>query len=60
MTKESAAKANVKQAVPFLGVTNMEASLRYYVDGLGFEMRRWWIPDVQDGDYEHDGRVRWC
>ena len=25
---------NVKQAVPFFGVTNMEASLRFYVDGL--------------------------
>jgi lactoylglutathione lyase len=60
MTIESAAKAQVKQAVPFLGVTNMEASLRFYTVGLGFEMRRWWIPDDQDGDYEHDGRVRWC
>ena len=26
---------NVRQAVPFFGVTNMEASLRYYVGGLG-------------------------
>ena len=51
MTIESATKANVKQVVPFLGVTNMEASLRFYVDGLGFEMKRWWIPDDEDGDY---------
>jgi uncharacterized glyoxalase superfamily protein PhnB len=50
---------NVKQAVPFLGVTDMGASLRFYVDGLGFTMKRHWIPD---GD-EHDpveGKIRWC
>ena len=28
---------NVEQAVPFFMVTKMEASLRFYVDGLGFE-----------------------
>jgi catechol 2,3-dioxygenase-like lactoylglutathione lyase family enzyme len=37
--------ANVKQAVPFFGVTDMEVSLRFYVDGLGFTMTRRWIPD---------------
>lgn len=54
--------ANVKQAVPFFGVTNMEASLRFYVDGLGFEMKRWWIPDQADGHHgqKPDGRIRWC
>jgi lactoylglutathione lyase len=60
MTTESATKANVKQAVPFFGVTDMEASLRFYVDGLGFEMKRWWIPDDEDGHYARDGKVRWC
>lgn len=49
---------NVKQAVPFFGVTHMEASLRFYVDGLGFKMTRWWIPD-QPND-KPDGRIRWC
>src|SRR5262249_26012720 len=50
--------ANVKQAVPFLGVTNMEASLRFYVEGLGFMMKHCWIPDrVED---KPDGRIRWC
>ena len=29
--------ANVKQAVPFFRVSNIERSLRYYVYGLGFE-----------------------
>jgi uncharacterized glyoxalase superfamily protein PhnB len=49
---------NVKQAVPFFGVTSMEASLRFYVDGLGFSMKLSWIPD--GGEYEPDGRIRWC
>lgn len=56
------ASANVKQAVPFFGVANMEASLQFYVDGLGFKMKRCWIPnqaDVQDHS-KHDGRIRWC
>ena len=35
---------NVTQAVPFFMVANMEASLRFYVDGLGFEMTRKWTP----------------
>jgi len=49
---------NVKQAVPFFGVTNMESSLRFYVDGLGFKMTRHWIPDRTE---DHpDGRIRWC
>jgi lactoylglutathione lyase len=60
MPVETMTSANVKQAVPFFGVTNMEASLRFYVDGLGFKMKRWWIPDDGQGDYKSDGRIRWC
>jgi hypothetical protein len=37
----------------------MEASLRFYVAGLGFTMKRWWVPD-QPGEYAPDGRIRWC
>jgi lactoylglutathione lyase len=49
---------NVKQAVPFFGVTNMESSLRFYVDGLGFKMKNSWVPDRSE---DHpDGRIRWC
>ena len=49
---------NVKQAVPFFGVTNMESSLRFYVDGLGFKMKNYWIPNRAE---DHpDGRIRWC
>jgi catechol 2,3-dioxygenase-like lactoylglutathione lyase family enzyme len=42
---------NVKQAVPFFAVSNLEASRRYYVDGLGFEMTNKWIDE---------GKLRWC
>jgi lactoylglutathione lyase len=59
MTVASTTSVNVKQAVPFFSVTNMEASLRFYVEGLGFKMKRWWIPD-QPGEYDPDGRIRWC
>ena len=43
--------ANVKQAVPFFGVSDMQASLRFYVDGLGFEIKNSWTPE---------GQLRWC
>ena len=43
--------ANVRQAVPFFRVSNIEASLRYYVDGLGFTKTRQWIDD---------GKLQWC
>ena len=46
-------EANVQQAVPFFGVSNMEASLRFYVDGLGFVMTKKWTPDGPD-------KIRWC
>ena len=44
---------NVQQAVPFFMVTSMEASLHFYVDGLGFRMTKKWTPDSPD-------KVRWC
>ncbi len=50
---EAKAVANVQQAVPFFGVSSMEASLRFYVDGLGFVMTKKWTPDGPD-------KVRWC
>jgi lactoylglutathione lyase len=42
---------NVKQAVPFFGVANLEESLRFYRDGLGFKMTRQW---------RVEGELRWC
>jgi lactoylglutathione lyase len=48
---ETTTPANVQQAVPFFMVSNLEASLRYYVDGLGFRMKHQWIDQ---------GKLRWC
>ena len=59
MAVSTVTSANVKQAVPFFGVTNMESSLRFYVDRLGFKMTQQWIPDRNE-DYPADGRIRWC
>ncbi len=58
MAVATVTSVNVKQAVPFFGVTNMESSLRFYVEGLGFEMKNYWIP-VRTEDHP-DGRIRWC
>ena len=58
MTIGTLTSVNVKQAVPFFGVTNMEASLRFYLDGLGFKMKNQWIPDRAEDN--PDGRIRWC
>ena len=38
---------NVKQSVPFFMVTDMQASLRFYVDGLGFTQTIEWTPARQ-------------
>jgi len=58
MAVATVTSVNVKQAVPFFGVTNMESSLRFYVEGLGFKMKKYWIPDRAE---DHpDGRIRWC
>ena len=51
MMPNSVPATNVKQAVPFFNVTDMDASVRFYVDGLGFVMKNKWEPD---------GHVRWC
>ena len=60
MPAKTVTSANIKQAVPFFAVTSMERSLRFYVEGLGFKMERFWIPDQADGHYKPDGRIRWC
>ncbi len=51
MQRETKTEANVKQAVPFFMVANIETSVRYYVDGLGFEITNQWMPE---------GKLRWC
>src|SRR5215467_11901355 len=51
MAPGTAIRSNVKQAVPFFVVADMQQSLRFYIDGLGFEMTNKWI--------DH-GKLRWC
>jgi catechol 2,3-dioxygenase-like lactoylglutathione lyase family enzyme len=51
MKPETETETNVKQAVPFFAVSNIEESVRYYVNGLGFEMTKKWIDE---------GKLRWC
>ena len=51
MDTEPAIKSNVKQAVPFFAVSDMQRSLHFYIDGLGFEMINRWIDE---------GKLRWC
>ena len=51
MDHEKTSKANVKQVVPFFGVKDIQASLRFYIDGLGFVMTNQWI---------NQGKLQWC
>lgn len=51
MNADLKAVGGVTQAVPFLHVSDMERSVRYYVDGLGFTMTKHWIDR---------GKLRWC
>ncbi|MDH4090873.1 MAG: VOC family protein [Cyclobacteriaceae bacterium] len=48
---QSKKKSNIKQAVPFFWVSDMNVSIQYYTEGLGFEMTNKWV------DHE---KVRWC
>jgi lactoylglutathione lyase len=48
---ETATNANVQLAVPFFRVKNIANSIRYYVDGLGFQMTNKWIDE---------GELCWC
>ena len=51
MTLTTLSEAGVEQVVPLLTVKSMEASLRFYVDGLGFKITNKWIDE---------GVLRWC
>jgi len=51
MDNEPKRKPNLKKAVPFLRASNMVESLKFYVDGLGFEIKIKWEPR---------GTVEWC
>ena len=51
MSSHSVPAKNVSAVVPLLMVTDMNRSLAFYVDGLGFTIENRWVPD---------GRLRWC
>ena len=51
MSSTLKSKANVKQAVPFFMVKDMDASINFYVNGLGFAMTENWIDK---------GKIKWC
>jgi lactoylglutathione lyase len=51
MTFATKTESNVEQAVPFFWVQDIQESLRFYVDGLGFTRTKHWIDE---------GRLRWC
>jgi predicted lactoylglutathione lyase len=51
MSSTSKRQPNVKQAVPFFMVKNMEASINFYVKGLGFSMTESWVDN---------GKLKWC
>jgi catechol 2,3-dioxygenase-like lactoylglutathione lyase family enzyme len=42
---------NVKQVVPFFRISDMDRSIRFYVDGLGFTIKHKWVVDE---------KLRWC
>jgi hypothetical protein len=54
MTADAVVAPNVKQAVPFFMVTDIKASLHFYVDGLGFAVTNEWRPE------KAMGRIQWC
>jgi catechol 2,3-dioxygenase-like lactoylglutathione lyase family enzyme len=51
MTAPPPASPNVRQAVPFFWVHDLQRSLRFYVEGLGFDVTRQW---------DDEGLLRWC
>jgi lactoylglutathione lyase len=43
--------ANVQQVIPFFRIADMDRSLRFYLDGLGFTLKNKWVVD---------NKIRWC
>lgn len=44
-------ESNITQTVPFFWVKDIERSVRFYVDGLGFQMTKNW---------SQEGKLAWC
>lgn len=48
---QSNSTPNVQQVVPFFRIADMDRSLRFYTEGLGFAMKHKWVVG---------GKIRWC
>lgn len=51
MSSTSRVRSNVRQAVPFFMVKNIDSSIKFYVKGLGFSMTDRWVDQ---------GKLKWC
>lgn len=51
MNREEHPEPNVTQTAPLLAVSNMELSIHFYVNGLGFKISDKWLDE---------GKLRWC
>jgi catechol 2,3-dioxygenase-like lactoylglutathione lyase family enzyme len=51
MSSTSKVRDNVKQAVPFFMVKDIDSSVNFYVNGLGFSMTESWVDQ---------GKLKWC
>lgn len=51
MNQNTPGNSMVRQAVPFFMVSHMQASLEFYINGLGFELKNKW---------ERGGTIEWC
>lgn len=49
MNKKNA--INIKLAVPFFSVNDMDATIHFYIEGLGFLLLNKWMPR---------GKIEWC
>jgi lactoylglutathione lyase len=51
MNTEIKSNVNVKQVIPFFMVVNMDKSLNFYINVLGFQLINKWEPH---------GKIEWC
>jgi hypothetical protein len=51
MSQHQDNEINIQQTVPFFWVNDMDVSIHYYVNGLGFTITNRWIDK---------GRTKWC
>ena len=51
MSSTAKTRSNVRQAVPFFMVKDIDSSINFYINGLGFSMTESWIDQ---------GKIKWC